>query len=171
MPFQLGDICISAPGWKAGCWVISGVQADSPGRYCGIHLVTGKHFHLKESGLVKVGQVCPGFNPASLIPHPKVSSLPAEEDEEYLLGKERAAYCSRVDRTEHRKRWELLARAKPGEWLGLWRDGNIERIKFHKVLTRGQKYVFVAEDAKGKVYRYPLEALVVEGEWQSPGSG
>ena len=171
MTFQVRDICITPPGWKPGCYVILHVNpSDQKHPYTGVNLANRKTYKLSDKGLIKIGQALPDLDLCQLHqqPAPTVPLLPGENSEEYRIGQLRARYCAAADQTDMRRRWELLAAAKPGDLLQIWDNhGSIERIKFHNVLPKGQKYVFLAETVKGKLYRYPLNVLVVEGEWQT----
>lgn len=74
MRFQRGDIVKNAPGWTAGCYVITGYNATRPKNcYDATHIVTGKRYRLSNDGIFKVGTASPEF-----FDPPKANELPEE---------------------------------------------------------------------------------------------
>jgi hypothetical protein len=163
MELKIGDICVNAPEFTSGCWLIVDVdEQDVRFPYRVIHLVNKKMYSFGEEGLVKIGQLAVDMSleqVRTLLS--AVPPLPSVESEEYELGRLRAEYLAKATDGLTRKRWEVLARAKPGDLLLIGGRKRPEIVTFHHVLERGEKYVFLAANRTGKLYRYPLDALPV----------
>jgi hypothetical protein len=163
MKFKSGDICINPPGWRADCWLIESNDAGDPGSdYLGISLAKRALCTLREVGLVKIGEIAAGTTVAEIValllqPPP----VPSETSPEYLSGSARAKDSLLICRLEEERYWDLLAKARPGDKLVISVGRRPEQVTFHNVLERGEKYVFLACDRKGKVFRYPLDCLVI----------
>jgi hypothetical protein len=164
MKFKPGDICIQAPGWKRGCWLIEACipdNSDTP--YHGINLATTNRFSLHEYALVKIGEIAPELTvqqAVALLLQPP--PLPAETSPEYIAGQSRAQELAAAGWPEQKACWALLAKAKPGDKILIENGRKREFVIFHYVLVKGDKYVFTAAGRKGSIYRYPLDALVLE---------
>jgi len=162
MDFKKGDICICARGWSAGCYVITEMLPDN-GKYCcsTLHLVTNKHYQLDPACLIKIGEASADLDVAAILASVHAPpSLPREDSEVFQFGKLRAEYEAYNVASPDAARWRLLATAKPGDMLVVSTRGRMNCVKFHNVLERGEKFVFLAEESSGKTFRYPLSSLM-----------
>jgi len=164
MKFKPGDICINAPGWPPACWLIEALNPERPNApYHGISFINRGRYSLREEGLVKIGEIGPDLNVHQVVallfqPPP----LPAETSPEFVQGQARAQEYALIGWPEQKKFWAFLANAKPGDKILISLGKKRELVTFHYVLAKGEKYVFMAADRKGKIYRYPLDVLVLE---------
>jgi hypothetical protein len=164
MRFKPGDICIPAPGWKSACWLIEECNPENTQTpYYGINLVTAVRFSLSEAGIVKIGEIGPDLNVQQVVGLLKqLPPLPAETSPEFTEGQARAQELTTIGWPDQTPYWARLAKAKPGDKLLISLGKKRELVTFYHVLAKGDKYVFSAADHKGKIFRYPLDVLVLE---------
>jgi hypothetical protein len=161
---KVGDICISRPQYPAARWLIAEISdRDTKFPLRAINLVNKKGYQIREDGLIKIGELSPEMSVDKVLSLLAARPpLPAEESQEYQVGRYRAEYCAQTADPESRKRWEILAKAKPGDQILIARSNGTELVTFHHVVEGGEKYVFLAANQKGRLYRYPLVALVLQ---------
>lgn len=163
---QRGDIVINAPGWAASCYCIMAIDPSRPKNpYDGLNLVTNKHYWLNSESVIKVGTASAEFLKGELAPQIEASpKAPASWELKYQQGQFRAEREAWLGEGDAKKRWEVLAAAKPGDVIKIaFSCGHIQNVKFQHVVERGTKWVFVAQGGDGKFHRYPLNVIVVEG--------
>jgi hypothetical protein len=164
MKFKPGDICINPPSWRAGCWLIAAIMPDNySAPYDGVSLINKGRYSLREEGLVKIGEIAAELKLQQVVDLLlKPPPFPAETSPEFLEGKARAEEYAVIGWPEVKKQWAFLAQAKPGDRILISLGTKPEMVTFHHVLAKGDKYVFAAANRKGKIYRYPLDVLVLE---------
>lgn len=155
--FQRGDIVLAAPGYRQGCFAITGINPSRPTNcYDAIHVVTLKRYHLADANLgSKIGTATESF-----LSGDGQNQAPAGA-EKFERGKKHAEQMVMLNVGLRKERWQMLANAKVGDQLRLNWQGRIELVTFQHVLEQGQKYVFTAANFRGKVYKWPLEVLIV----------
>lgn len=165
MSLKVGDICIGCPGFVEGGMVVVDLFESEGKAGCTVISLSRKRLDRAfAEELLKIGELSPEMDVdrlmAALMARPPV---PEATSAEFLEGKRRAEKEAAYEKNEFRAQWQRLAEARPGELLPICtRRGTHEVVTFHHVLARGQKYVFVAANRKGKIYRYPVQALVVQ---------
>jgi hypothetical protein len=166
MTLKPGDICINSPKSSTGCWLIETLRPENAATpYVGINLHNKKRYLLRDDGLIKIGELTADLTVEKVITtlfQPK--ALPDDEGEKYLRGQLRAEESIYEDLPENEEYWRFLAQARPGDKMVISLGKKKEFVTFHYVLERGEKYVFLAANARGTVYRYPLDVLVLEGD-------
>jgi hypothetical protein len=163
MKFKPGDICVDDPQFSFDCFLIKeNAPARGPIQYRALSLKNNTIYIVDESRLEKIGEVLPDLGVAGVeaILNRK-PTLPTVDSLEVLIGRARAK--REVDHGDpaHRAYWAYLANAKPGDRLHIRTRRGIEHATFHYVIERGEKYVFLAEDMKGKLLRYYLTSLIL----------
>src|SRR5690606_3307958 len=131
--------------------------ARGPNQYRALSLKNNRIYLVEESQLEKIGEVLPELGVAgveAILNRKPV--LPSEDSLEVLIGRARAKREVDQGNPAHRAYWAYLATAKPGDRFHVRTSRGIEHATFHYVIERGEKYVFLAEDMKGKVLRYAL---------------
>lgn len=164
MTFKVGDICISEAGYPAGCWLIAEIREREP-RYplAAVSLVNKKRYQISAEGLIRIGELSPEMSVEKVVSLLAAAPpLPIETSREFKTGRYRAEYFAQIAGPDDRKRWELLAKAKPGDHLFIARHTGTETVTFHRVVEGGERYVFLAANKNGRLYRYPLSALIVQ---------
>lgn len=156
--FKRGDIVQSIPPYSTGVYVITEVTPSRPkNAYTAVNAVTGKRYKLSDESLRKIGVADDSY----LNGDDGDTTVTAGNDIAYIAGQQRAT--TEVLRcygdAASKARWQLLANAKPGDMIRTY-YGN---LKFVHVLTRGHKYVFLAQNENGKFFKYPLGYIVVDG--------
>ena len=165
MKFNPGDICVYDPAISLSCLVIMEVERETPEPvYSCLDLKNRNYYSMKEKRLTKIGNVLPELGPkgveALLSANP---ALPSEDDLEFIHGRARAKKEVALGSPLDRERWQLLARAKPGDVFKIRGRHETEEVTFHYVLERGEQYVFLAANSNGKLLRYRLTTLIVSG--------
>jgi len=163
--YQRGDIVLSGPMFKPGCFVITGVSQRPSNIYDAMGLPNRKLYRLSDAGIgMKVGTASEEFLTGQSVPI-YGQSAPVENDV-FLRGRRRAMREASLTHGTHLQasvRWTLLANAKPGDTLQIMHRSHLTNVTFHRVIEQGVKYVFLAAVQSGKVYKYPLSVLVVAG--------
>ncbi len=164
MQFKPGDICITDPEMAFDCLLV--LSIENTGYQC-ISLKSQKYFWLRDDQMQKLGETMSTLDIAqaeNLAKHMPV--LPAIDDLRVLTGRARAKKELVSATGDDRARWQILADAKPGDTLTIHLSRRTEPVVFHFVVERGEKYVFLAEDRRNKLFRYTLEMLC-PGNWHS----
>jgi hypothetical protein len=160
--FERGDIVLSVPGSPA-VYVITGIDLSRPKNiYDGLNLTNHKTYHLCDS---HIGQKV-GTATAEFLNNGVTAGAVQTTNHQYVLGQRRAeaelALRRNLPYSLDRDKWEVLAKAKPGDWLTVHFKGEIQRVQFVHVLEKGQKYIFTARTVRGAEYRWPLNVLVTQ---------
>jgi hypothetical protein len=159
--YKRGDIVLSLPPFRKVVYVILEIDPEKPKNwYDALRPDNGRRYCLGDDALLKIGEATAEFLDKE--GHIEVSGPVA--DEAYERGQARAQREALLHTGEDKKRWELLAAAQPGNRIPVHLQHGTEELKFHHVVERGEKYVFVAEDRRGKVYRFPLTAPCLGGK-------
>jgi hypothetical protein len=156
-----GDIVLGKHPYRQDVYVILHVIPLSVDRqYVAIRPETGKLCDLSDEHVLKIGEAtaeymaCEGrIQPENLV-----------NQDDYLAGKQRAEKEAKSNWGEDQNRWAILAEAKPGDLIRIHNHRGSEMVKFQCVLDRGIKYVFLAENAEQKVFRYMLDCICLGHE-------
>jgi hypothetical protein len=154
--YKRGDIVLGKHPYKQEVFVILHVIPIVADRqYVALRPENGKLYDLSDEHVLKIGEAteeymaCDGrIQPENLV-----------NQEEYLIGQLRAETEARSSMGDDQKRWAILANAKPGDLIRIHNRTGSEMLKFQCVLERGKKYVFLAENAAQKVFKYPLACI------------
>lgn len=160
--FQVNDICRSNVGWAKGVFVITKVTPGDRNVYTGVNLNTLKVYKIPQESLHPKRI---GVADADFMGEGNSDQGIEENVSDFLFtqGKSRAEKeipCSFKE--DDKKRWKILAEAKPGENLKIRWKGETKTVKLKYVNNRGWKFVFVATNEKNQTYKYPLSVLVTE---------
>ncbi len=161
MRFQINDIVSSSPNFRPAVFVITGIEAHRPKNpYTGVSLVNGKTYRLSEESLAskRLGVADADWNKT------KLPDGDSTVDQNYIKGARRARMELEVIgglSNDDRKRWEILANLKTGDKVRCKVRGEFQNLAFKHCTDRGYKYVFVAQNEKGTVYKYPLSVVMV----------
>lgn len=162
MRFKRGDIVVSAPGWTIGCYLIVKCDPTRPKNvYTGLSLPSLKSYMLSDASLsAKIGEATAEFLASLNNPNPGPDQ--AVINPAYDRGKRRAEYMSGYAVGADKERWQMLAAAKPGDYLTIILRGKTCQVQFNHVIEAGVKYVFNATNGNGTTYKYPLHVLAVK---------
>jgi len=163
--FERGDIVISAPAYTARCYCILEVDPGQPKHpYVGVNLVNRKHYRLSEESIIKVGTATPEFLSGEVFAAPGAKAKDPARDWDFQIGQERARFA----KDPHaKKRWEILADAKPGDTIQILRacGKHTDDVTFRFVLERGTKFVWVGESGESTALtKFPLDVIAMENK-------
>lgn len=161
--FNRGDIVNTAAMARPAAFVIVSVDPTRPkNAYNGKNLVNGQTYRLSDDHLgVKIGTATPEFIDGTSTNNPTVSV-------ESERGRQHAEMMARFATGMEKARWEVLAKAKPGDWINIKLRAKPERVQFQMVNMKGEKYVFSATNGNGTGYKYPLSVIVVANVAKRP---
>lgn len=158
--FEKGDICVTIPPYRTIAVVITGIDPSRPkNAYSATNLVNGKSYRLNDDSIKKIGEVTEDYSKAD-------DGKPSPIDENNLAtGKMRAEREMLYANDDiARQRWGILAKATTGSPIKAIVRGRADILKFKHVVNRGYKYVFLAENSNGTIYRYPLSVISLKQE-------
>lgn len=157
--FEKGDICVTVPPYRTIAVVITAIDPTRPvNAYSAVELTKGKGYRLSDASLKKIGRVAEDyFNVAS---ENKPSAI---EENAFAAGKVRAEreMLYAIDENS-RLRWGILSKAVSGSPIKAVVRGKMDILKFKHVVSRGYKYVFLAENSNGTTYKYPLSVISIK---------
>ncbi len=174
MRFKRLDIVTSAPHYSPDVFVIVGIHPERPKNcYDGVSLKSGTQYSVGDASLAlkRVGMADESYLTSPSEPSPDgsgASPLGAGVlDHNFLKGQRRAQrelaeMMFGTHSAQDKQRWEKLASLKPGDPFKVNFKGKVQTFTFRYVCAQGYKYVFVAENAKGTRYKYPLTIIAVE---------
>lgn len=158
--FKRGDIVISLPPFRPGVFVITEVDPSRPkNAYNGKDPANGKGYRISDDGLKKIGEATAEYMDGD--EESGEEGVGGVSPHVFEQGRMTAVNEARFSHGDEKQRWELLAKAKTGDIINVRLRGFNQSVTFRNVLPRGQKYVFLATNAKGKTYRYPLEIIQI----------
>lgn len=158
MRFKRSDIVVTLPPYRAEVLVVMSVDTSKPKNvYDCRSPETGKCFSVPDEAVKKIGVATEEFMTGDVVIVPP---------QEFQAGRRRATYeaaQSQFLSKDNYERWQKLADSKTGDLIKIRLNGKEETLTFSHVLSRGQKFVFLATNEEGKTFKYPLRVILPNG--------